>query len=162
MRLFGKKKSNTAIRDEPPTISRPRAQGHLPPTTAKPAALSRRSFSSGPTGSEPVTTPLYARFARTDSFENLDLRAKAADSRSPSYAPTQQELDQDAQRLGYDRPWARELSSLDGPDPLEPSMVRVVANQKSSDKRVSLDAVAAADPFMASKMQSIMRRAPSN
>ncbi|CAE6495638.1 unnamed protein product [Rhizoctonia solani] len=169
MRLFGKKKSNTAIQDDPPSqppsISRPRAQGHLPPTTAPKPPTSRRSF-PGQTSGEPVTTPLYARFARTDSFENLGLRAKPTDSRSPSYAPTQQELEEDAQRLGYDRPWARELlNSLDGPDPLEQPSVRMVSNpstKPSTDKRVSLDAVAAKDPFMASKMQSIMRRAPSN
>ncbi|KAJ1305284.1 hypothetical protein OPQ81_000309 [Rhizoctonia solani] len=184
MRLFGKKKSNTAIREDPPppTISRPRAQGHLPPTTApKPSSSSRRSTSSnnGPPGSEPMTTPLYARFARADSFENLSLRAKnGADSRAPSYAPTQQELEEDAKKLGYDRPWAQELlSSFDNPDPIQPaptgtSSIRVVSNSTSPpnvrdrktsvDKRISLEAVAAADPFMASKMQSIMRRAPSN
>ncbi|CCO32073.1 hypothetical protein BN14_06126 [Rhizoctonia solani AG-1 IB] len=173
MRLFGKKKSNTAIREEPPAISRPRAQGHLPPTSApKPSNSSRRSYGSTHTSEQ--TTPLYARFARADSFENLSLRAKTgADSRAPSMAPTNQELEDDASRLGYDRPWARELiASLDSPEPVQPantgSSVRMVSNpsvrdrKTSVDKRLSLEAVAAADPFMASKMQSVMRRAPSN
>ncbi|CAE6383219.1 unnamed protein product [Rhizoctonia solani] len=88
-------------------------------------------------------------------------------------APTNQELEDDASRLGYDRPWARDLmASLDSPDPIQPtntgSSVRMVSNpsvrdrKTSVDKRLSLEAVAAADPFMASKMQSVMRRAPSN
>ncbi|CAE6487904.1 unnamed protein product [Rhizoctonia solani] len=176
MRLFGRKKSTTP--EEPPSISRPRAQGHLPPTTAPKSSTSRRSLgsTSGQASGEPLVTPLYARFARADSFENLNLRAKA-DSRAPSFAPTQQDLEDDAQRLGYDRPWARELmQALDSPEPAQPppasaaaqTSVRMVSNpsvrdrKTSTDKRVSLEAVAAADPFMASKMQSIMRRAPSN
>ncbi|KAF8754700.1 hypothetical protein RHS01_05955 [Rhizoctonia solani] len=174
MRLFGKKKSSNAIQEEqpPPAISRPRAQGHLPPTTA-PKPSSRRSYGSTHT-TEQVITPLYARFARADSFENLSLRAKAgAESRAPSMAPTNQELEDDANRLGYDRPWARELAtSFDSPEPIQPantgSSVRIVSGSSvrdrktSVDKRLSLEAVAAADPFMASKMQSVMRRAPSN
>lgn len=192
MKLFSRKKSNTAIQDDqPPSISRPRAQGHLPPTTGpRPSNPSRRSFgSSGPTssGPEPGPTPLYARFARADSFENLSLRGKA-DSRAPSFAPTQKELESNARDSGYDRPWAAELmNSLDNagsafdatsPEPPAPT-IRMVsnptpgtsgpANRKSTtdtvtsnSKGLSLEAVAAQDPFMASKMQSVLRRAPTN
>lgn len=231
MKLFSRKKSNSAIRDQqqqpaqtaPPNISRPRAQGHLPPTTGprQTSSTPRRSFSSGTTalGTEPVTTPLYARFARADSIENLNLNLrKPADSRSPSFAPTQAELEEDASKLGYERPWAQQErpSSLDSsrtlPDPTKPRVVeapkpvelpkptpapaptslapssngpdrsrsplasgssptlRMVSNPVSSsgnrkstaDKRLSIDAAIAADPFMASKLQSVLRRAPSN
>lgn len=188
MRLFSRKKSNSAIQDEPPPISRPRAQGHLPPTSnSRPPNPARRSFSSGQTPGEPVTTPLYARFARADSFENINLRAKPADSRSPSYAPSNAELEDAAKRLGYERPWAQEvMRTLDTPEPsglsasgpnsnglstsgpsasasasgpsTSTSTIRMVSK---SERRLSLDAVAAQDPFMASKMQSVLRRAPS-
>jgi hypothetical protein len=214
MKLFSRKKSNTAISEQPrpaPPISRPRAQGHLPPTTGpRPAASNpRRSLSSAPT--EPVTTPLYARFARADSLESLNLNLRPpADSRAPSYAQTQLELDDEAQRLGYDRPWAREIqASFDSPrmlpetpkpvpkpepprpvldavkpvpaatpvdrarSPLAPGAaptLRMVssplatssADRKSTaERRLSIDAMIAADPFMASKLQSVIRRAPS-
>ncbi|KAG9099985.1 hypothetical protein FS749_016554 [Ceratobasidium sp. UAMH 11750] len=208
MKLFSRKKSNPQVADAPP-ISRPRAQGHLPPTTGpRPPSAHRRS-STGPP-SESVTTPLYARFARAESIENLNLNLRgSADSRTPSYAPSAAELENDAQRLGYDRPWARERQgSLDAPkvqpeppksapafdmstplfdtatpvplpdrarSPLAPGTgptLRMVQNpppgasmpdrKSTASRRLSMDAVIAADPFMASKMQSVLRRAPSN
>ncbi|KAG9101478.1 hypothetical protein FRC06_002992 [Ceratobasidium sp. 370] len=209
MKLFSRKKSNPQI-PEPSSISRPRAQGHLPPTSGpRPSSVPRRSLTSAPS-EPPTTTPLYARFARADSIENLNLNLRGpTDSRTPSFAPSAAELDNDAQRLGYDRPWTRERQgSLDAPktqleppksalafdtpkptsfdaatpapadrsrSPLAPGTgptLRMVSSpppgtatpdrKSMASRRLSIDAVVAADPFMASKMQSVLRRAPSN
>ncbi|QRV78400.1 mucin 2, oligomeric mucus/gel-forming [Ceratobasidium sp. AG-Ba] len=201
MKLFSRKKSNPQISEPPPNISRPRAQGHLQRPAPGPPPGSRRSMS----GNEPpVTTPLYARFARADSIENLSLNLRGPESRGPSGVPSQDELD----RGGYERPWARERqASLDAPAtsrtvdsaprPVDPgsrtfdspspaqdrarlplasgagSTLRMVSgpattpasadNRKSTaSRRLSIDAAIATDPFLASKMQSVMRRAPSN
>ncbi|QRW20853.1 mucin 2, oligomeric mucus/gel-forming [Rhizoctonia solani] len=173
MRLFGKKKSSNAIQEEqpPPAISRPRAQGHLPPTTA-PKPSSRRSYGSThhrTSHHSPLCTLCPCRLVR--ELES----ARKGRGREPCtvHGTDQSGLEDDANRLGYDRPWARELAtSFDSPEPIQPantgSSVRIVSGSSvrdrktSVDKRLSLEAVAAADPFMASKMQSVMRRAPSN